>query len=309
MKRRCSFLRPVIPLRPGFREFYHISTFNNPLNGSVVIYPRRKISYPEPLARIYTDRMEYCLGSILWECGCKVAEMHGKEHDRPFDMSLGFAMLDEHMGVCEKIGNKKELARLDGNLYSLITDLSAVQQMHGMLQILRPRPIEANLQDLMQNCEGRGWRYLCKHFLEEASYRYCNFDMENNTFTNIECPEQSEPMDDQDDAEFFLGKLLEAFLNAPQPTSPRNTQARLEAEDTQRASLHRFWAGIKERHAHICRRIRITKDDIDSDLKILSFDNDPDYLEAIKIEREQILHAIAAKEAAKISRKNKRHTT
>lgn len=284
----------VLPSRPGFRDSWVSKgaggiMFTWRKNDGLIIYER-----------LFADRLQYCLESMV----CDEDYMAISDDRTPHqDYSVLFAMLDEYLKDCLKDGKKNEAARLDAVLYRLFSDLASVHQILAMVQLHRPHAPKASFDDVKEIREGKAWRYARATFLAQETFAKCEADPVSGKFkTVVGKVQHEEDADEKYAAEIHLGARLEKFMTTPKPTGHRSTQARLNAEDKERENLSSFWEAMRERHRSTCSRIGIETHDTEADLKVLAADSDPEYVQMIQVNRDNVLAGITAGYQAKTTK-------
>ncbi|KAF4626925.1 hypothetical protein G7Y89_g11230 [Cudoniella acicularis] len=160
---------------------------------------------------------------------------------------------------------KEEIARLDEILYNSFSDLSALQQLRFMLRLHQPRTSVRELKNAQKFEVGKAWRYMRADYLNQ-DHRIPDHKI-NTEDPNQKLKAQSE-----------LGRLMGEFLATPKPTGSRASQKWLDQDQAQRAASE--------------------------DLKVVSADLAPEYLESVEAERAEILAQIAAKESQNTTKKS-----
>jgi hypothetical protein len=154
LKYRAQAIAYVLPPRPGFRDSWK----NDWLQVKQTTSHKYDRAHPEtslPLLFL-KDRLDFCLTAMVLD---PLAE-NNPDRAPWYDYSMLFANLDDYLRDCEKKGKKKEFSRLDGVLYALYSDLSAI---HGILALVRLRRPYARRRDFDENQNKRNWAGLDLH--------------------------------------------------------------------------------------------------------------------------------------------------
>lgn len=269
----------------------------------MVEVPQRR-ERPDSYNLFFEDRLEFCLHAILFDPDDPLVitgdphSTKGPEHQ----IANAFVMLDAHLAGSAKYGKKSEVARIDEILFELLTDLAAVHQILSMARLHVPRARKIDLMEAQKIGQGRVWRFVDKHFMEQTPYRFALPDRDGNLI-EIEKIHKRESAESKIAAEQRLGNLMRTFMASETPKGPRLTPKWAEQSARQREALSAYWKGMRERHTQTLRRLEFDSEDIQSDLKILSADTGPEYLAAIEEEKRQVLATLEASEAANESKK------
>ncbi|KAG4438579.1 hypothetical protein IFR05_005954 [Cadophora sp. M221] len=303
-RRRANFIKALLPSRPGLRDSWKVEY--KQVKQSMIEIPRRKDT-TDIRNLFFDDRLEFCLHSMLFDPDDELLNTgnphstKGPEHQ----IENAFAMLDAHLANSAKNGKKTEVARIDEILFELLTDLAAVHQILSMVRLHVPRARKIDLTEGQKIGQGRAWRYVEKHFMEQTPYRFALPDRDGNLI-ELEKIHKRESPESKIAAEQRLGNLMRTFMASETPKGPRLTSKWAEQSAKQREALSAFWKAMRERHVQTLRRLDFDSEDIEYDLKVLSADTSSEYLASIEEERRQVLKALEASEAAneaKISKK------
>ncbi|TVY81625.1 hypothetical protein LSUE1_G004822 [Lachnellula suecica] len=277
INRRAKQIDIIFPTRPGFRHKYKFVNISQGRTSGV--WKERKEF--QPYAELFfADRLHWCL-SLLANPSLDPMEGHISKYFPWHNYTMIFAALDEHLGQCRKSGRKDDIARLDEVLYSEVSDISAMHEILSRIRLYYPSSTNFEHRENTKDGTSKGWRYINKHFFAQDPLRSLGDEIP-----------QSEDGKQKYAAENHLRKLLNEFLAVPRPTGSRMRQTWLEEDTSQRAALSRLWAGMRARHLQTLKRLSIDQKDIDTDLQDLSADSDPNYIEILEREREDILERI-----------------
>lgn len=171
------------------------------------------------------------------------------------------------------------------------SDISALLQILSILRLRRPHVSVPAFAEAKETQTGRAWCYARAGFLDQDP---SIVDPKLNT----EHPETKMQ------AQQKLGKMLGEFLKTPRPTGNRASQKWLDQDEAQREASNRLWAQMRARHQQTLKRLGIGSEDIEADLRILSFGQEADHISYIKAERSRILERMASKNSSKTSKKS-----
>jgi hypothetical protein len=299
MKLLSIHLRSILPLRPGFRKKWKIQVVPGQHQQTITITALKRVDKKFSIEHLFhEDRLEYCLselvrGDIPPELGRKISA------PRPFanEPAMVFGILDEQLSASQAARKKANVDRLDEILYSKYSDLSALHQMLAILRLHRPKYPRCDLDEALKTETGKGWRYIRKGFQEQDHRR--SLKIINGEYKDADQINNRETSESMIAAKQALGSLLKEFLSSKTPKRFGKDQKWLDRDAAERTALSKFWAQMRARHEQTLRRLHFCQDDIDSDLKALSADSNPEHLTSIQSEREAVLAKIAVLQAKK----------
>jgi hypothetical protein len=129
------------------------------------------------------------------------------------------------------------------------------------------------VEDIKKTEQGRGWRYIGNKYKGKA-FSFGLFD--NRKL-------QEFPADWTG-----LGEFLGLFMEKPAPTDISHRSWILR-DCAQRRALAEFWGKTRSEHEKKLKTFGFSSEDIEYDLKAFSADSLPEYLEALKAERAEII--------------------
>ncbi|PVH73888.1 hypothetical protein DL98DRAFT_42131 [Cadophora sp. DSE1049] len=221
-KRRAHYIKILLPLRPGLQDLWKIEY--KQVKQTMLMVPQRRDKFDPFKDSFVRDRLDFCLCAVVFDPDDELLttgnphQTKGPQHD----IANAFAMLDEHLAKSAKNGNKAEVARLDGVLLELLTDLSAVHQILSMARIHVPRARKMDLKEAQKIGTGKAWRYTNKHFMEQTPFRFGTVNP-NGTMAEVDSVYKRENAETKIAAEQKLGTLLKAFMASENPKGPKFT--------------------------------------------------------------------------------------
>jgi len=288
--RRAKHIEAILPFRPGFSQKWE---FENRSRLQTVSFRTRRRGSGIFINLFFEDRLECCL-LMLADPDQDPAEKSISKHTPRYEYSTFFAALEDHLAQCRNNGRKDELARLDEAPYCEISNVAAIHHMLSILRLHLPRVPRFDPEKMKYAEESKSWRYVNKHFFAQDPHRKHAVAADGGWKAPEQIP-QKEDGAQKIKAEQLLAKLLNEFLATPQPIGSKLRSTWLEQNATQQAALASLWAGMRDRHRQTLERLGFDDADIQSDLKMLSADSDPDYVRSVQAERDDIRARIAQK--------------
>ncbi|KAN0092460.1 hypothetical protein V8E51_018307 [Hyaloscypha variabilis] len=254
LDRLSRHIQATIAARPGFTEGWEIEY--NALPGKALAIRTDGIREPD---RFYKDPLDWCLRQLLGPPDGAVKYEH----------AMLFAFLDNYLETCPQ-GDKD---RLDEVLLTKYSDFAALHEMRVMVRLHRPRNIPLRFEEYKTMEHRRVWKFARKELLEGGLNWLNSLPGRRSAQANA----------------------LEKFSKTTDPDSAsKDTMQGLKQTDDEREALGAFWNVVKEQHREFFATKGLTVTETTELLMDLSANTAPEYLQALKVEREETLAIIEA---------------
>ncbi|MCJ1479573.1 hypothetical protein MMC13_008259 [Lambiella insularis] len=233
---RARRLYAFFPQRPGFSHLFRLE--ENPDTGKVIMVGCGAITRSK-------DPLEYCLYHL-----CHLPDEPGH-----LDRAMLFAFLDDHLST----GLPAERARFDQNLYDLVSDYAAINEMLIAIHLHRPlssyRPLDDNTE------LGKFNPWTC------VDYVFGAVIPEPMNSASIEMLQRFQNL------LVLKGKVNRTFL---------------EQFDDVYEVLGSFWMKLRGGYQKMLTGLLYPPEAIQSAMEILALDTRPEHIAKVAAEREQI---------------------